>query len=122
MQDETTTLLKQFIKEALLNEKERKKKSGKTTPGGGLTDAGARRRVDRSAFMSSARNALNSQDGDVEKAAATMGVAPRTFYYYLEDEPKLQQHKDHVDSEVEKAEENKEKAQEKASEKPEQKS
>jgi len=101
---EITTLLKQFIKEALLNEKERKKKSEKSTPGGGLTDSGARRRVNHTSFISNVRNALNNQDGDVRKAAATIGVAPRTFYYYLEDEPTLQQYKDLVDSQVKKRE------------------
>lgn len=105
-------IIKEMVEQALLDEK---KSKSKTKPGGGLTDAGAQRRINKSAFMSMVRNAINSQDGDVEDAAKSVGVATRTLYGYLEDEPKLQKVKDHVDDEAEKKEKSKKQAQEKSS-------
>lgn len=105
------TLLKQLIKEMIENIRSEAKQSGKTTPGGGLTRAGAQRKIDKTQFMANARNAISGNDGDIEKAADQMGVAPRTFYYYLENEPKLQKVKDHIDVEVDKVEVEKERLQ-----------
>lgn len=60
------------------------------SPGGGLTDLGALRRVNEREFIAKIRNALSSADGDVEAAANQLGIAASTLYLYLQENPELQ--------------------------------
>jgi hypothetical protein len=64
---------------------ERKKK-----PGGPRTDLGALRQLNPDAFKVKVKGTLNDTDDDAEEAADELGVAKRTLYQYLEDEPDLE--------------------------------
>ena len=111
LQLEGIQLLKTLISEVLT---ERKRKH-KNTPGGGLTDMGALRRVSPGRFVSKVKAAVETSDGDIEKAASVLNAAPRTSYYWMEDpsfsDLKIARKKDQEE------EERKEKAKEKRREK-----
>lgn len=109
-------LIKEMVEETILAEKKHKKKGRKMTPGGGLTDAGALRRVDKSKFMSNTRNALSSHDGDIEDASQQLGVSARSLYKYVQEEKPLQDLVDKIDIEVKKVEAEKERLQKSAEE------
>jgi DNA-binding NtrC family response regulator len=94
--DENTLLLRTLIEETLqvvLNEKKRRKKKGKK-PGGGLTDLGAKRRLEPNAWHGDVSRAIAATGGDVEAAADRLDIAPRTLYNDLENYQTLQSVKD----------------------------
>jgi len=78
------SLLKEYIR-CLLTE---------DTPGGGLTDLGALRRVDEREFFAKIKSALSSSDGDVERAAKQLDIAASTLYLYIQQNPSLQSAKE----------------------------
>lgn len=81
LQLEGIQLLKTLISEVLT---ERKRKH-KNTPGGGLTDMGALRRVSPGRFVSKVKAAVETSDGDMEKASQILNAAPRTIQWWMED-------------------------------------
>ena len=104
-------LLKTLISEVLT---ERKRKH-KNTPGGGLTDMGALRRVSPGRFVSKVKAAVETSDGDMEKASQILNAAPRTIQWWMEDpsfnDLKIAREKDREEDKKEKVK--KEKAKEK---------
>ena len=74
-------LITEFIREVLA-EKRRK-------PGGPRTDMGAVRQLNPGEFSVRVKGAVDSAEGDVEKAADNLDVSTRTLYHYLETEPSL---------------------------------
>lgn len=109
LQLEGIQLLKAMISE-ILTERKRKVKH---TPGGGLTDLGALKRVSPGRFVSKVKSAVETSDGDIEKAASILNAAPRTIYYWMEDpsfsDLKNARAHDQEEKEKEKAEKEKEK-------------
>jgi transposase-like protein len=91
-------LLREWIRLVIERNREKRHK-----PGGPRTDAGALRQLNPDAFKTKVRTAVRSKGGDVKSAARAVGVAPRTLYGYLDDEPALQQVK--TKSEIETASE-----------------
>jgi hypothetical protein len=83
MKPATIETLREYLREVLLSER------GKKTPGGPRTDAGALRQLNPSKFKGEVRAAVDASKGSVPKAAKAVGVATRTMYYYLDDEPGL---------------------------------
>lgn len=78
----TVGQVRHMIREAMLNEKG-------THPGGPRTDVGALRQLEPTSFVMKVKAAMSDHGGDVHKAAAALDVAPRTLYYYLDDESAL---------------------------------
>ena len=76
-------LLRDLIKRTVRQLKEEK-------PGGGLTDFGALYRIEKSAATAKARQALIAADGDVDRAAVDLEIAPTTLRYYLDLQPSLE--------------------------------
>jgi len=72
------------------------------SPGGGLTDLGALRRINEREFFAKIQSALSSTDGDVEAAADQLGVAASTLYLYLQENPSLQSAKETAEKSEEK--------------------
>jgi len=111
LQLEGIQLLKTLISEVLT---ERKRKH-KNTPGGGLTDMGALKRVSPGRFVSKVKAAVETSDGDMEKASQILNAAPRTIQWWMEDpsfnDLKIAREKDREEDKKEKAK--KEKAKEK---------
>lgn len=105
LQLEGIQLLKAMISE-ILTERKRKVKH---TPGGGLTDLGALRRVSPGRFVSKVKSAVETSDGDIEKAASILNAAPRTIYHWMEDPSfsDLKNARAHDQEEKEKAEKEK---------------
>jgi len=94
-------LLREYVKEALiLEEKPTKKK----TPGGPRTDLGAVKQLNPGKFTNTVRQAVHTAHGDVSNAAQKLGVATRTMYHYLENEPNLGSVKTEKDLEPESSE------------------
>lgn len=85
---------------------ERKKRKKRRKPGGGLTDLGAKRRVQKLAFTGEVGGALEATSGNVYDTARRLEVSPRTVYSWLEDEPSLQRAKDRAEGEDEDEDEN----------------
>jgi DNA-binding NtrC family response regulator len=83
------TAIKNIILEILTERRKKRKK-----PGGGLTNWGAKRRVQKLAFTGAVKGALDATSGDVKDAADRLDISPRTLYGYLEDEPSLQRAKE----------------------------
>lgn len=79
------TLLREVIQGIILSEK----RGGKRTPGGPRTDIGALRQLEPSTFVTQVKSAVKDHDGDADQAARELGVAKRTLYHYLNDEPAL---------------------------------
>ena len=78
-------LLKKVIRDLLEESLNERKK-----PGGPITDYGALRILNKKKADAEARKALKTAKGDVSDAAQAVGVADRTFYHYLETDPKLE--------------------------------
>jgi transcriptional regulator with PAS, ATPase and Fis domain len=78
-------VVRELVREALINEKRAKRRD----PGGPRTDTGALRQLEPNSFVMRVRSVMADHEGDVEKAAEDLGVAPRTLYYYLDDETAL---------------------------------
>jgi hypothetical protein len=76
----TVKRLRSMIREAVLNEKH---------PGGPRTDVGALRQLEPNSFVMKVKSVMDDHGGDVHKAAEDLDVAPRTLYYYLDDESAL---------------------------------
>lgn len=78
-------LIVEFVREVLAE------RSGKRSrkPGGPRTDMGAIRQLNPGEFAVRVKGAVDSAEGDVDKAADNLEVAPRTLYHYLETEPSL---------------------------------
>jgi hypothetical protein len=76
-------LIVEFVREVLA-EKRRNRK-----PGGPRTDLGAVKQLNPGEFSVRVKGAIDSADGDVDKAADNLDVATRTLYHYLETEPDL---------------------------------
>lgn len=76
-------LLVEYVR-AVLAEKKRHKK-----PGGPRTDLGAVKQLNPGEFAVRVKGAVDSADGEVDKAADNLGVATRTLYHYLDTEPQL---------------------------------
>ncbi|NBP01806.1 MAG: hypothetical protein EBU90_17050 [Proteobacteria bacterium] len=74
-------LIREIIESSLLNED--------NTPGGGLTDFGAKFRIEKSGAISDAMKALAATGGDATKAAKSLGVSTRRMYDYISMSPKL---------------------------------
>lgn len=68
----------------VLSEKKRHKK-----PGGPRTDLGAVRQLNPGEFSVRVKGAVDSAEGDVDRAADNLGVAKRTLYHYLDTDPAL---------------------------------
>lgn len=82
-------LLKEFIELVLERRHSKGKGSRHKKPGGPRTTAGAIRQINPDKFKTQVRAAVKAAGGDVESAAKEVGVAKRTMYHYLEDEPGL---------------------------------
>jgi len=93
----TITTLRELISEIILAER-----SKKSTPGGGLTKAGALRKLYPGEFAERIKGVVDSAKGDVDKAAHNIDVAPRTLYHYLETVPTLRNVETTADKEEEK--------------------
>ena len=65
-------------------------------PGGGLTDFGAKYRVEKGDAIATARQAIVASQGDVDKAADSLDISPSALRYYLNLEPSLEKTKDKV--------------------------
>ncbi len=89
MRQEQEKLIRSLIRRLVTEEK----------PGGGLTDWGAKRRVAAGDAMAQGRSAIEAADGDVEKAAGVLGVAPSTLYLAIQQEPSLEKSKEKADTE-----------------------
>jgi hypothetical protein len=76
----TVKRLRRMIREAMLVEKH---------PGGPRTDVGALRQLEPNSFVMKVKSVMADHEGDVHKAAEDLEVAPRTLYYYLDDESAL---------------------------------
>jgi hypothetical protein len=87
------SLLREFVNLTLVTERGRKHSRGKgkrkKKPGGPRTDVGAMRQLQPDKFRTLVRAKVKSHDGDVGSAAHDLGVAKRTLYHYLDDEPGL---------------------------------
>lgn len=81
----TPSLLRALIRETLLAEK--RKRRGK--PGGPRTDMGALRQIYPGEFAVTVKGAVDSAEGDVDRAAANLDVSTRTLYHYLDTVPDL---------------------------------
>jgi hypothetical protein len=77
-------LIVEFVREVLAEKAKRRKK-----PGGPRTDLGAVKQLNPGEFSVRVKGAVDSAEGDVEKAADNLGVATRTLYHYLDTEPAL---------------------------------
>ena len=89
-------IIREFVREALREDKRRKK------PGGPRTDIGALKQLYPDTFAVKVRAAVKGEKGDVKDAADRLDVAPRTLYHYLETEPSLSRVKTTQDLEDEK--------------------
>lgn len=78
-------LLKMIIRDMIVESLTERKK-----PGGPLTDYGALRKLNKKKADAEGRKALKSAGGDIHDAAKAVGVADRTFYHYIETDPKLE--------------------------------
>lgn len=78
-------LIVEFIREVLAERSGKKHKK----PGGPRTDMGALRQLNPGEFSVRVKGAVDSAEGDVDKAADSLDVASRTLYHYLETEPGL---------------------------------
>ena len=85
LQLEGIQLLKAMISEILTERKRKRKRKRKHTPGGGLTYPGALRRVSPGRFVSMVKAAVETSDGDMEKASQILNAAPRTIQWWMED-------------------------------------
>lgn len=70
-------LIRRLVREFVLLEKKRRK------PGGGLTRAGALRKLNPTQFETEVKAAMSAENGDVEDAADKIGVSTRRMYDYL---------------------------------------
>ena len=86
--NENLVLLRSLVREALQVVLAEKK------PGGGLTDFGAKKRLEPNEWHGDVSRAIAATGGDVESAADRLGIAGRTLYAALEDSPTLQSVKD----------------------------
>jgi hypothetical protein len=89
MRQEQENLIRNLIRRLVTEEK----------PGGGLTYWGAKRRVAGNDALADGRSAIEAADGDVEKAAETLGVAPSTLYLAIQQEPSLEKSKEKAEAE-----------------------
>jgi len=96
-------LLREFIELVLERRHSKGKGERKKKPGGPRTDTGAIRQLNPEKFKTQVRAAVKDAGGDVKDAAKEMGVAKRTMYHYLEDEPGLGNVKTTADLDPEKA-------------------
>jgi hypothetical protein len=87
MHNDLRTLIREYVS-SLISERRRKRQK-RHKPGGPRTDAGALRQLQPEKFTDMVRSAVVNADGDVATAADDVGVAPRTLYHYLDDEPRL---------------------------------
>jgi len=72
-----TGLIRQLVREYILLEK------GHGKPGGGLTKAGALKKINPTRFETEVRAAMSGESGDVGNAADELGVSKRRMYDYL---------------------------------------
>lgn len=77
-------LIVEFVREVLAEKKKRRRK-----PGGPRTDMGAVRQLNPGEFMVRVKGAVDTANGDVDAAARSLEVSPRTLYHYLDTEPTL---------------------------------
>jgi len=75
---------------------------GKGKPGGGLTDLGAMKRLEPLKWLATVRQAISTTDGDIDNAADSLEVSPRTVYAAIEDNSSLQSAKDQAEKEEDK--------------------
>ena len=78
-------LIVEFVREVLAERSGKRRKK----PGGPRTDMGALRQLNPGEFSVRVKGAVDSAEGDVDKAADALDVASRTLYHYLETEPGL---------------------------------
>jgi hypothetical protein len=79
-------LLREFVQAIFMLHEEK--------PGGGLTDYGALRRVSRTDALAKGRSAIEATNGDIEKAAKELDIAPSTLYLAVQQEPSLEKSKE----------------------------
>lgn len=83
--DKTEQLIREIIKETLLAERRRKKKSSRSFRPANITDLLATRIKDPLDWRNSVSNAMAAASGHVPDAADDLGVSTRTLYRNLED-------------------------------------
>jgi len=67
-------------------------------PGGGLTDMGALKRINKPAWASKIKSALRDTEGDVETASKELDVSARTLHGYIDDDFSLEKEKERSQS------------------------
>lgn len=84
--DKTEQLIREIIKETLLAERRRgRKSSGRSFKPQNITDLLATRIKDPLDWRNDVYNAMSQADGRVPDAADSLGVSTRTLYRNLED-------------------------------------
>ena len=63
-------------------------------PGGGLTDMGALKRINKPAWAAKIKSALRDTEGDVETASKELDVSARTLHGYIDDDFSLEKEKE----------------------------
>jgi len=99
MKKSELNLLRESIREFTTEIIAERRRARKKKPGGGLTDSGAKRHLDPEGWRADVKNALLRNGGDVHKTADSLGIAVRTLYKFMEDEPILQRAKDKAEGE-----------------------
>lgn len=90
MESETVSLLREMVREVLVERKSKgRRRARKKKTGGPRSDIGALRQVQPNTFLTRVNAAISDNDGDVHRAAKDLDIAPRTLYGYISDEPKL---------------------------------
>ena len=100
MQKTVEDIIRESVRSILRDIIVEKKRRGKK-PGGGLTRWGAERKIRKNVFRGKVGDAISVASGDVDSAAKRLGVAPRTLYGYIQDEPSLQKKKEDFEEEDE---------------------
>jgi len=78
-----------ILTEAVKNMIQEKKK-----PGGGLTDMGALKRINKPSWTAKIKSALRDTEGDVETASKELDVSARTLHGYIDDDSSLEKEKE----------------------------
>jgi hypothetical protein len=66
----------------------------KKKPGGGLTDMGALKRINKPAWAAKIKSALRDTEGNVETASEELDVSARTLHGYIDDDSSLEKEKE----------------------------
>lgn len=66
----------------------------KKKPGGGLTDMGALKRINKPSWTAKIKSALRDTEGDVETASDELDVSARTLHGYIKNDSSLEKEKE----------------------------